>query len=259
VDPVKTECESLQDLKAILDKAREWEIQLLVIGGWAVNAYVGAYRYTKDIDLVMKAVDRGSLKALLKQHDYDVEDIKFYIAGQKERKDIQVKIHISIGDIVDTSRGYPLRYSIDENAYRNAPLLPIRGRYPQCREYELDAPIFPINNLFITKLLPVGRERDVVDFVSLILRRGKALDVDFIAKEVVKNNLLDAIESRIEDTAHDVESGDLEKVWMDYTGQRISRKDLNEIRLRFLRQLVTRLRQLRGVESKEQLKEEKIG
>ena len=246
MDAVKTECESLRDLKAILDKAKEWEIQLLVIGGWAVNAHVGAYRYTKDIDLVMKTVDLGYLKGLLKDQGYHVEDRGIYIAGQKETEDVQLKVHISIGDIVDTSRGSALKYPIDENAYRDAPLLPIRSFHSECREYELDAPILPINNLFITKLLPVHRERDVVDFVSLILRRRKELDVDFIAKEVIKNNLEEYIKSRIEDTAHDVESGELERVWMDYTAQRMSRKDLNEIRLRFLRQLATRLRQLCG-------------
>lgn len=246
MDPVKTECESLKDLKAILDKAKEWDIQLLVIGGWAVNARVGAYRYTKDIDLVMKTADLGSLKALLKYQDYQVEDRGIYIAGQKETENVQLKIHISIGDIVDTSRASRPKYSIDENVFRNAPLLPIRSHHPQCREYELEAPILPINNLFITKLLPVRRERDVVDFVSLILKRGKELDVDFIAKEIIKNDLEEYIESRIEHTAHDVESGELERVWMAHAGQRISRKDRNEIRLRFLRQLATGLRQLRS-------------
>jgi len=246
VDPVKTECESLKDLKAILDKAKEWEIQLLLIGGWAVNAHVGAYRYTKDIDLVMKTADLGSLKALMKYRGYQVEDRRIYIAGQKETEDVQLKFHISIGDIVDKSRGMALAYSLDENTYRNAPLLPIRSYYQQCREYELVAPTLPINNLFITKLLPVGRVLDVVDCVSLILTCGKELDVDFIAHQAVKNNLADAIESRLESIARDVASGELERIWMGHTGQRISKKDRNEIRLRFLRKLVTRLRQLRA-------------
>lgn len=259
MDPIKTECESLRDLRAILDKAKEWDIQLLVIGGWAVNAHVGSYRYTKDIDLVMKTVGLGSLKALLKDQGYQVEDRGIYIAGQKEIEDVQVKVHISIGDIVDTSRGYALKYSIDENAYRNAPLLPIRSFHSQCREYEVVAPILPISNLFITKLLPIGRKLDVVDFVSLILKRGKELDVNFVAGEVVKNDLADVIESRIEDTAHDAASGELERVWMAHTGQRMSRKDRNEIRLRFLRQLATRVRQLHSASSQEYPEEEKIG
>ncbi len=247
MDPIRTECESLRDLKVILDKAKEWEIQLLLIGGWAVNAHVGAYRYTKDIDLVMKTVDLGSLKALLKYQGYQVEDRGIYIAGQKETEDVQLKVHISIGDIVDISRPSRPKYFVDESAYRNARLLPIRSFHSECIEYELDAPILPINNLFITKLLPIGRELDVVDFVSLILNRGKELDVDFIAKEIVRNNLEEYTGSRIEDTAHDVESGELERVWMAHTGQRMSRKDLNEIRLRFLKELATRLRQLRGI------------
>jgi len=241
VDAVKTECESLKDLKAILDKAKEWEIQLLVIGGWAVNAHVGAYRYTKDIDLVMKTADLGSLKALLKQHGYDVQDMRIYIAGQKETEDVQLKIHISIGDIVDTSRGPALKYSIDDNAYRSAPLLTVRSYHPPCREYELHAPILPLNNLFITKLLPVGRDLDLADVVSMILQYGKELQLDFIANEVRKNDLTNAIQSRIEDASHDLISGKLDEIWRAQVGTRISKKDRRQI-LVFLRELSSTLR-----------------
>jgi len=241
VDAVKTECESLKDLKAILDKAKEWEIELLVIGGWAVNAYVGAYRYTKDIDLVVKRVNLGDLKALLKQQGYDVEDRKIYVAGQKATEDVQLKIHISIGDIVDTSRGSALKYSIDENAYRNAPLLPIRNYHLQCGEYELEAPILPLYNLFITKLLPVGRDLDLTDVISMILQYGKELQMDFIANEVRKNDLTNAIQSRIEDASHDVRSGKLDEIWMAQVGTRISKKNRRQI-LVFLRELSSTLR-----------------
>jgi len=240
VDPVKTECESLRDLKAILDKAKEWGVELLIIGGWAVNAYVGAYRYTKDIDLVVKTVDLGHLKALLKQHGYDVEDKQIYIRGEKRAEDVQLKVHISIGDIVDTSRGSALKYSVDENAYRNAPLLPIRSFHSQCREYELEAPILPLNNLFITKLLPVGRDLDVADVVSMILQHGKELPMDFIANEVRKNDLTDAIQSRIEDVSHDVRSGKLDEIWRAQVATRISKKDRRQI-LVFLRELSSTL------------------
>ena len=229
MDPVKTECESLRDLKAILDKAKEWDIQLLVIGGWAVDAHVSAYRYTKDIDLVIRAAHLGALKALLKQYGYDVQDMKIYIAGQKETEDVQLKIHISIGDIVDTSRGSPLKYSIDENAYNYAPLLPTRSFHAQCREYELDAPILPLNNLFITKLLPVGRDLDLLDVVSMILQYGKELRLDFIANEVGKNDLTNAIQSRIEGASHDVRSGKLDEIWRTQVGTRISKKDRRQI------------------------------
>ncbi len=242
MDPIKTECESLRDLRAILDKAKEWEIQLLVIGGWAVNAHVGAYRYTKDIDLVMKTADLRHLKALLKHHGYDVEDMRIYIAGQKETEDVQLKVHISIGDIVDISRGFPLKYSIDENLYRNAPLLPIRSHHRQCREYELKAPILPLNNLFITKLLPVGRELDLADVVSMILQYGEELRLDCIANEVKKNNLTSAIKSRIENVSHDVRSGKLDGIWRDQVGTRISQKNRRQV-LAFLRDLSSTIRQ----------------
>jgi len=241
VDAVKTECESLRDLKAILDKAKEWEIQLLVIGGWAVNAHVGAYRYTKDIDLVMKTADLGYLKGLLKDQGYQVEDRGIYIAGQKATNDVQLKVHISIGDIVDTSRGSALKYSIDENAYRNAPLLPMRSFHSQCREYELDAPILPLNNLFITKLLPVGRDLDLADVVSMILQYGEELRLDFIANEVKKNDLTNAIQSRIEDVSHDVISGKLDEIGRAQVGTRISKKNRRQI-LAFLRDLSSTIR-----------------
>lgn len=241
MDPVKTECESLKDLKAILDKAKEWEIQLLVIGGWAVNAHVGAYRYTKDIDLVMKTADLGYLKGLLKDQSYQVEDRGIYIAGQKETEDVQLKVHISTGDIVDTSRGPPLKYSIDENAYRDAPLLTLKSYHIQCREHGLEAPILPLNNLFITKLLPVGRDLDVADVVSMILQCGKELQLDFIANEVEKNDLTDAIQSRIEDASRDVISGKLDEIWRTQIGTRISKRNRRQIRV-FLGELSSTLR-----------------
>lgn len=241
MDRVKTECEGLKDVKAMLDKAEEWAIQLLVIGGWAVNAHVCAYRYTKDIDLVMKTADLGDLKALLKQHGYDVKDMKIYIEGQKETEDVQLKVHISTGDIVDTSRGPPLKYSIDENAYRDAPLLTLKSYHIQCREHELEAPVLPINNLFITKLLPVGRDMDLADVVSMILQCDKELHLDFIANEVRKNDLTNDIQSRIEDASHDVRSGKLDEIWRTQIGTRISKKNRRQI-LDFLRELSSTLR-----------------
>lgn len=241
MDAVKTECESLKDLKAILDKAKEWEIELLVIGGWAVNAHVGAHRYTKDIDLVVKRVNLGDLKALLKQHGYDVEDKQIYIRGEKRAEDVQVSVHISIGDIVDISRPSRPKYSIDENVFRNAPLLPIRSYHLQCREYELEAPILPLNNLFITKLLPVGRDLDLADVVSMIVQYGKELRLDFIANEVGKNDLTNAIQSRIEGASHDVRSGKLDEIWRTQVGTRISKKNRRQI-LVFLKELSSTLR-----------------
>jgi hypothetical protein len=241
LDPIKTECESLKDLKAILDEAKEWGVQLLVIGGWAVNAHVGAYRYTKDIDLVMKTVDLGSLKALLKHQGYQVEDREIYVAGQKETDDVVVKSHISVGDIVDTSRGFPLKYSIGENAYRDAPLLTLKSYHLQCREYELEAPILPLNNLFIAKLLPVGRDLDLADVVSMILQYGEELQLDFVANEVKKNDLTNAIQLRIEDVSRDVISGKLDEIWRTQIATRLSKKDLRQIRI-FLRELISILR-----------------
>lgn len=241
MDRIKTECESLRDLKAILDKAEKWEIQLLVIGGWAVNAHVGAYRYTKDIDLVMKTVDLGPLKALLKDQGYQVKDREIYIAGQKETEDVQLKVHISKGDIIDTSRGFALKYSIEKDAYRNAPLLLIKSHHRQCREYELEAPILPLNNLFITKLLPVGRDLDLADVMSMVLQCSKELKLDFIADEVEKNNLTNAIHSRIQDVSHDVISGKLDEIWTAQIGTRMSKRNLRQIRV-FLRELGRTLR-----------------
>jgi hypothetical protein len=55
--PEDVECENLKDLKIIVEKAKEWGIETVVIGGYAVRAFTNAYRHTKDIDMAITRED----------------------------------------------------------------------------------------------------------------------------------------------------------------------------------------------------------
>jgi len=61
----KVERESLKDLETIVKEAKNWKLNLVVIGGYAIRAYTKGYRYTKDI---------GGLIALLKDLGYKVKE-----------------------------------------------------------------------------------------------------------------------------------------------------------------------------------------
>ncbi|MEW6233302.1 MAG: nucleotidyl transferase AbiEii/AbiGii toxin family protein [Chloroflexota bacterium] len=175
MDPIKTERESLRDLKAILAETKAYNIKFLVMGGWAVTAYVRRHRYTKDIDLVTSKALEGPIQGILKRLGYDVSNRTFGLAAEKQKGSIDLKVHISIGRILDESRtGKALAYPIPEEAYEQAPLLRITSYHPECRPYEFQVPILPLEDLFIAKVLPLGRENDVLDVASLVINRGEA-------------------------------------------------------------------------------------
>lgn len=75
----KGEGRSIEDLKAVMEKAGKQGVKLVVIGGYAVAVYTRGYRYTKDIDLVTDKPELGTLKGLLKSLDYAIRDTDFGI------------------------------------------------------------------------------------------------------------------------------------------------------------------------------------
>lgn len=80
---VDVERESLKDLGILVEKSKEWRLEMTVIGGYAVRAFTNAYRHTKDIDMAIAKQEKGNLIALLKSLNYELRDTKFGIAASK--------------------------------------------------------------------------------------------------------------------------------------------------------------------------------
>lgn len=115
---VELEVKSLQNLQTIINEAKKWKIKLAVIGGYAVQAYTRAYRFTKDIDLVTTREGLWKFKSLLRDLGYTFRDTEFGIAGSKPFNEGFIDIHVSVGKIFDMSTG--LTYPVSQKLFSNA-------------------------------------------------------------------------------------------------------------------------------------------
>jgi len=71
----KTEAVSLKDLERIDQEARNFGIDLIVIGGYAVRAYTEprSWRFTKDIDFITTRKDLTALRGVFELLKYGFE------------------------------------------------------------------------------------------------------------------------------------------------------------------------------------------
>ena len=173
----QVESRSLTDLARIFQEARKLGIGLVLIGGYAVAAYTRGYRYTKDIDLVADKPTIGRLKGLLSSLGYSIRDTEFGIAGSKRVNKDFIDLHISVGKIHDISTGND--YPVDLTLFKNAKRLKVTGYYSKT---SLKVPVVDLDTLLLLKLMPVGRQKDVVDILSLLLDKGDEINLTLLAE-----------------------------------------------------------------------------
>ncbi len=233
----EVERQSLTDLQEILKQSRKPRIGLLLIGGYAVAAYTSGYRYTKDIDLIADKPALGRLRGLLKRMGYSIRDTEFGIAGSKRYDHGFIDLHISVGRVYDISTRSS--FPVDFTAFKGAKRLHVRGFYS--KNSSLKAPVISLETLLILKLIPVGRDKDSVDLISLILDRGKEVDLESVAKAAKASDLDTHLLERVRDFAAKLRMGELDRTWSGMTASRLSHVQRRET-LRFLVRLADRLR-----------------
>lgn len=238
--PVDVERESLKDLKVIVEKAEEWDIETVVIGGYGVRAFTNAYRHTKDIDMVVAKEEKGKFIALLKDLDYETRKTEFGLAASKKFDSDFIDVHISVGKIYDISTGHS--YPITKQIFEEKTGLLVRSRYDENRKFDTIAPIVELNTLVILKMIPKGRpEKDAIDIISLILDQQQRINITKIAKECKGAGLVDHIRSQIQEFAGKINSGEMGRVWSEVTGTRLSGVQIRAIQ-KFLRGLDVNLK-----------------
>ncbi|MGQ0771211.1 MAG: nucleotidyltransferase domain-containing protein [Nitrososphaerota archaeon] len=219
--PEDVERESLKDLKVIVEKAKEWGVETIVIGGYGVRAFTNAYRHTKDIDMAVAKEEKGKFTALLKDLGYKLRDTEFGLAASKKFDSDFIDVHISVGKIYDMSTGNS--YPIDKQLFHEKSNLLVRSRYDENRKFDTTAPIVDLNTLIILKLIPKGRpEKDAIDIISLILDQQQRIDISKIVKQCKETKLTDHIRSQIQEFASKINDGGMDRVWSDVTGARLS-------------------------------------
>jgi hypothetical protein len=238
--PVDVERESLKDLKIIVERAHEWGVETVVIGGYGVRAFTNAYRHTKDIDMAVAKEERGKFTALLKDLNYDLRDTEFGLAASKKFDSDFIDVHISVGEIYDISTGNS--YPITKQLFDEKKDLLVRSRYEENQKFDTTAPIIDLNTLIILKLIPKGRpEKDAIDIISLILDQQQRIDISKIVKRCNETKLTDHIRSQIQEFAKEVNDGEMDKVWSGVTGARMTGVQRRSIQ-KFLRELDSSLR-----------------
>ncbi len=237
----RVERESLQDLKKILSKSRKSQIGLLLIGGYAVAAYTRGYRYTKDIDLVADKQSFGKFRGLLNDLGYSTRKTDFGIAGTKRigigDNNSFVDLHISVGKVHDISTNN--YFPIDPSLFKKAKGREVRGFYS--KSTVIRAPVVDLETILILKLIPVGRDKDEVDLISLVTDRSKDVDLELMGKIAKEANLGLHILDRTRYYATRIRRGELERIWTGMTGARLSFVQKREL-LRFLASLADQLR-----------------
>ena len=216
---------SLEDLEALLEAGRKQSIKLVIIGGYAVAAYTRGYRYTKDIDLVADKPALGKLKGLLKSLSYSIRDTEFGIAGSKKLNGGFIDLHISVGKIYDLSTGK--EYPVDSSFFRNAKRLTVRGH--MSKNSSLKAAVVDLETLVILKTMPVGRDKDAVDLLSLLRDKKKEIDLEVLAQRIKAAGLNMHLLERIRDYAKRLREDELDKVWFDMTATRLPFTEKREI------------------------------
>ncbi len=220
----EVERKSLQDLQAVLEAAHKQGINLVIIGGYAVTAYTKGYRYTKDIDLVADKRTLGKLKGLLKSLGYSIRDTEFGIAEKKKLNGGFIDLHISVGRVYDISTGK--EYPVDSSLFRNARRRAVRGYISKTA---LKAPVVELETLIVLKTMTVGRDRDAVDLLSLLLNKRKDIDLEALAQRATTAALNEHLLERIRDYARRLRNDELDKIWLDMTGARLPYTEKREI------------------------------
>lgn len=233
----EVERQSLIDLQEILARSRKLGIGLLLIGGYAVAAYTRGYRYTKDIDLIADRPAIGRLRGLLKRLGYSIRDTEFGIAGSKRYDHGFIDLHISVGRVYDISTGNS--FAVDSTMFRDAKRLQVKGFYS--KDSSLKAPVVNLETLLILKLIPVGRDKDAVDLISLMLDKGEQIDLESMVEKAKATNLSDHLLERVRDFAARLRTGELDRTWSGMTASRLSHVQRRELS-RFLTRLTDLLR-----------------
>ena len=97
-----------------------------------------------------------------------------------------------------------------------------------------------METLLILKLIPVGRDKDAVDLISLILDMGEQVDLESMVEMARAAKLGTHLFDRVRDFAAKLRMGELDKTWTGMTASRLSHVQ-QEIS-RFLRKLTDLLR-----------------
>lgn len=152
-------------LAELMEKCNEFQIDLLLIGAFAVRVYTPKrHRRTTDLDFVIPKTAQNSLATVFKLLGYTYNPRARFggVQAVKEVKSGIIQVDVSVEVIHDMGSGS--EYAVPPQTFQQktpVQIAPVEG------DSIVDAFAIPLSDLLITKLI-TSREQDISDLVALL-------------------------------------------------------------------------------------------
>jgi len=219
----KVEEVSLKDLERIDEEAKKFQIDLIVIGGYAVRAFTNerSWRFTKDIDFITTRRDLTALRGVFELLKYSFEKTDYGVKGSKKINNESIELHISVDKVIDWSTG--LEYILPEDIFSEANKASIKPYFEENKEIEISVKVAPIEDVLIMKLM-TERTRDHFDAITIIFDSFEKLNAKRFWTNRGQSNLDQHIRKRLNSFLADIKKGLIKKLWKEFTGREFIRE-----------------------------------
>ena len=214
---------SLKDLERIDKEAKNFQIDLILIGGYAVRAYTNprSWRFTKDIDFITTRKNLTALRGVFELLGYDFEQTEFGVKASKKINITSIELHISVDKVIDWST--KLEYKLPEDIFTKADKTNVKASLEENKGLEISVKVAPIEDVLVMKLM-TERPRDRFDAVAIIIDLFERVDVLRFWTNSRQSNLAQHISKRLNSVLADIKMGLVKKLWREFTGRELIRE-----------------------------------
>jgi uncharacterized protein YkuJ len=213
----------LKDLGRISQEAMRFNIDLIVIGGYAVRAFTQerSWRFTKDIDFITTRKDLTALRGIFELLKYAFEKTDFGVKGNKKIGIESIELHISVDKVIDWSTG--LEYVLAEEVFAKSTEMNIRPYFEENGKIQASMKVAPIEDVLIMKLM-TERTRDHFDAIAMILDSFERLNIGRFWTNSRSSDLDQHLRKRLTSFLADIKKGLTKKIWKEFTGREFIRE-----------------------------------
>jgi len=219
----KIEEVSLKDLERIGRESKNFGIDLILIGGYAVRAYTEprSWRFTKDIDFITTRRDLTALRGVFELLKYGFEQTDFGVKGSKKINRESIELHISVDKVIDWSTN--LEYKLPEDIFTKANRMNLKASLEENKDLKVSVTVAPIEDVLVMKLM-TERTRDHFDAVAVILDSFEKVNVQRFWANSGQSNLNQHVKKRLNSFLADLKKGLVKKLWKEFTGRAFIRE-----------------------------------
>ncbi len=228
----KIEKVSLEDLASIDQESKKFQIDLIVIGGYATRTFTEprSWRFTKDIDFITTKKDLTALRGVFELLQYSFEKTDFGVKGSKRINNETIELHVSVDKVIDWSTD--LEYKLPEDIFRKANRMNVQPYFEENKKTAVSVKVAPIEDVLIMKLMTEKTERirDHFDAIAIILDNFEKLNVKRFWANSKRSTLDQHIRERLNSFLADIKKGLVKKIWKEFTEREFVREQ--EVKLK---------------------------